>query len=171
MLKAIASPLQVKGLVIDECETVALRPNSISFLDTADVSSAVFNSAYQKGLSPVQIDRIWRLADDHIENVELFELFSPMAIRTDIRWLEWVGRSMVEQLDTMNLGKCIPLMILGEILHETLLAQRKGTFPTPDFTQGVSWSNFTFELLAVITSRGLADEALTTTCLEFELGL
>ncbi|WP_200625929.1 hypothetical protein [Pseudomonas sp. LAM2023] len=172
MLKTIASSLQVKGLVIDECETVALRPTFISLLDTANVSSAVFNAAYQRGVSLEQIDRIWRLADDQLENVKLFELFSSMAIRTDIRWLEWAGRSMVGQRDTMNGGeKCIPFRILGEILHKTLLAQREGTLPIPDFTQDVSWSSFTFELLALITSRGLTDEALTATSLEFELGL
>ncbi|QJQ20824.1 hypothetical protein HG549_13135 [Pseudomonas sp. SK] len=85
MLKAIASSLQVKGLVIDECETVALRPAVISLMDTVNLSSAVLNTAYQRGGSLEQIDRIWRLADDKLENVELLELFSSMALRTDIR--------------------------------------------------------------------------------------
>lgn len=79
---------------------------------------------------------------------------------------------MVGQRDTMNCGgKHIPFRILGGILHKTLLAQREATLPIPDFTQGVSWSSFTFELLALVTSRGLMDEALTATSLEFELGL
>ncbi|MCE0881289.1 hypothetical protein [Pseudomonas putida] len=172
MLKALVLPMQLRNIIIDSPSFIRSRPPFSSSLNTASVSHAVFNAAYKKGLTSKEIKRIWRLAGDNFDDGELFALFTPLATRTDIRWLQWAGCRLLEHRVLMNGGrKCVAVRILDETLHRTLVAQSRGTVSIPCITEGVSWSTFTFELLTLITSRGLADEALKERCLEFELGL
>lgn len=152
----------IQRFLVEKSRAHPLHPKK-AIVTTQAVSHAVFNGAYDRGLIPSQIKRIWRLAGDNLCEADLERLFSKIISGTSIRFLLMDGYHLTGERVLMNSGRrCVAIRVLSETLYHALKAER---------IANTAWSTFTYEVLSHLCMRGFADEGLAAACLEIDIGL
>lgn len=162
--------IDMQKFLVKTSRTRPLHPKK-AIITTQAVSHAVFNGAYDRGLIPSQIKRIWRLAGDNLCEADLEGLFSKIVSGTSIRFLLMDGYQLTGERVLMNSGRrCVAIRVLSEMLYHALKAER-GANTALRIEKTIAWSTFTYEVLSHLCMRGFADEGLAAACLEIDIGL